>query len=204
MANPDPIPSSIRQSVAEQVARFISDDEFVPPSPASNIGSGARELLPGQRPNATPGEDDRHLGEGYARVFVPLADVRKPPADLSAILSPKGRWVHLVRGPAGATNVCYSTDDGPEDQRVTAGYAGLLAQKIDAAAQWLDENDKDDNAVVRLLAFPAFYTHAFGILRGKKAYAVLVDAPTDSEGLEYKKEYSLRVFLRRLRELPHT
>jgi hypothetical protein len=193
MATPDELPDDVRKSVARQVGRFVG-------------GTGGEAMRAAAAGGArAAGKPPSKLEEGYARVTVSVPDVLNPPADPARLLEPTGAWTHAVRG-SGVPHVAVSVEN-PFDagsHEVIGVFAGRVAEKIDAAAAWLDETDKDDDAVVRLLDFPAFYTLAFGILRGKKAYAVLVDQPDANTGLKYEKEYTLKDFLARLAKEPHT
>lgn len=193
MATPDPLSAAARKQVARQLGPFVRGPGAAAVRAAA-FGPAAAASPPGQ------------LAEGYAQVTVGLADVLAPPADPARLLDPTGAWAHALRTGADATHLAVSRSSSfdPDDQQVLGVFAGPLPGKIDAVARWLDEHDKDDDAVVRLLNFPAFYTTAFGILRGKKASAVLIDQPADFKELKYEKEYPLKEFLTRLAREPHT
>lgn len=175
MATADPLSDADRQAVAGQLGRFL------PPARLGLAAARAPELT-----------------ESLAVCVLPASAVADPPADLLPLVQPTGQWHHQVRTAAGPTHAARSAGQGlaaaPEVQQFGPQP---LAAKLDAAVTWADANLPDD-AVVRLLAVPAYYVHALVVVRGKRLSAVLVSQPAGFTRLEYEREYPLRDFLKRL------
>lgn len=197
MANSDPIPLSARKSVASQVATFPTPrpklfGEAAVAGPAAHAARGARA-------KGIP-----KLGAPFALCTVGAAQVESPPKDLAELLQPTGAWLHTVNN--GANNPAHcaiSHASGFDDEHeVLSVTTGTLGDKLNEAAEWLDEHDKkhhkNDDGVARVLYFPDQYVYAFGIARGDEVYAVLITQPEGKTGLKSKKEYPLKEFLMEL------
>jgi hypothetical protein len=78
-----------------------------------------------------------------------------------------------------------------------------VAAKIDAAIGWADRHVKG-RTTVRLLVVPAYFVHAFAVVRdnpptpAERYTAVLIDQPETYTRLEYEREYPLAEFLKLL------
>jgi hypothetical protein len=183
MATSDPLPEAALRSVAGQLAGLVSP---VPDSPA----------VAAERAGPPAGAE---LAESYAVCFVEVAQVRRPPVDLSALARPSGVWHHQVRTGGEATHIARSVQSGfaPAELGVEQAFASPLAGQIERAAAWVDRHVKG-RARARLLAIPAYYVHALLLVRGDRYTAVLADQPSGFARLEYEREYPLSEFLKLL------
>jgi len=181
MASPDPLPAAALESVARQLGEFLSL-----PKPALTRALGK--------------VSQPEVRESLAVCFVTAEQVTHPPADLGVLARPTGIWHHQVRTAAGPTHMARSRQQGfgGSDLEVEQWIASPIAKKLDEAMAWVDRSLPNDEAIVRLLAIPAYYVHALLLIRGKKYTAVLVDQPEGFTQLHYRKQYPLRDFLKRL------
>lgn len=197
MATTDPLPDSTRKAIAVQTHDFLQAlTRFKTPAPKAGTRDATKAAV----------VTNPKLAEAFAYCSVSLTAVESPPADLPTLLEPTGTWLHTIRNGKETTHYALSRAGSfdPDHHEVLSLVGGPLGQKIDATIKWLDKHDQDDTAIVRILAFPAYYIHAFGILRGGKAFAVLIDQPESSGKLEYEKEYPLKEFLTKLAKEPHS
>jgi hypothetical protein len=177
MAHTDPLPAGAAESVAAQLGPFLSGPALPPPLAVA--------------PAAAP-----RLTESFAVCVVGAAPGRNPPADLPPLAEPAGLWHHQVRVGGAATHFARSARQGfgGTDLGVQEWADSPVAGRIDEAVTWVDQNVPED-ATVRLLVVPAYYVHAFLIVRGDRTGAVLVDQPAGFTQLQPRREYPLREFL---------
>lgn len=173
----------------------LSDD--VLNSIASQIGELPRPMTV-TTAAAAPGFPTE-VGESFAVCPVTLAQVKKPPADLSVLARPSGYWHHQLRtnGVATHTAVSMKPGFGPVHE-VEQVFESPLAGKIDAAITWVDKQVKG-KGTVRLLTIPAYLSHALLVIRPDDTLeAVLVDQPEQYSQLQHETVYPLADFLKRL------
>jgi hypothetical protein len=181
MARADPIPPPALQAVAKQLGQLLAI-----PQPAATSALG----------KITQPE----LAESLAVCIVTAEQVKNPPKNLNVLAQPSGIWHHQVRTGAGPTHMARSRQQGfgGFDLHVEQWFQSPIAGKLDEAINWVDQSIPNDGVTVRLLFIPAYYVHALLLIRGGKYSAVLVDQPAGFTQLEYRKEYPLGDFLKRL------
>lgn len=178
MATADALPDDAARGVAAQLAAFL-------PTARGPAGLDAAPAAPAE------------LTESLAVCSVGADQVRKPPADLAALVAPSGVWHHQIRRGGLATHTARSVQPGfdPAALDVQSVFESPIAGRIDDAMAWVDKNVKG-RATVRLLVAPAYYVHALVVVRdGKELTAVLADQPAGFKRLEYNRVYTLREFL---------
>ena len=177
MAHSDPLPAGAAQSVAAQLGPFLTGPAGLP--------------IP-----AFAAANPPTLTESFAVCVVGADQVKNPPADLTALTEPVGLWHHQIRVGNTASHFARSTKQafaGP-GLVVQEWTESPLAEKIDAAITWVDQHVPGE-ATVRLLIVPAYYVHAFLIVRGDQSTALLIEQPGGFTQLQYQQEYPLRQFL---------
>ena len=177
MAATDPLPDELVVAVAAQLAAFL---------PAAGAGAAAAPA--------------RELTESFAVCTVTAEQVRRPPADLAALVRPSGVWHHQVRTGTVATHFARSTLSGfePAGPQVQSVFESPIAGRIDEAITWADRHVRG-RATVRLLVIPAYYVHALAVVpRDGVPSAVLADQPEGFKQLKYRRLYPLKEFLKLL------
>jgi hypothetical protein len=141
----------------------------------------------------------QEVGESLAVCTVSLAQVKKPPADLSLLAKPSGYWHHQLRTGGVATHTALSMKPGfGPTHEVEQVFATPLAGKIDDAIAWLDKN-VTGRGTVRLLVIPAYLTHALLLVRPDGPLeVVLADQPAQYTRLQPEMLYPLAEFLKLL------
>lgn len=183
MASADKLSDDALKSVADQLGAFLGQD-----------GGGVRSDSP-------PSE----VGESFAVCFVEARALAKPPADLAALVRTSGVWHHQIRVGDVTTHMARSTQSGfgGGEMTVQQSFESPVAAKIDDAIAWVDKHVKG-RSTVRLLVIPAFFVHAFAIVRensstvAERYTAVLIDQPAGFTRLAYETEYPLAEFLKLL------
>lgn len=105
---------------------------------------------------------------------------------LRAFARPTGRWHHQIK--VGGRAAAFARSSGPRLKLDSASLRGLfvspLARKIEAAIDWIDENEPEErdgvrDPVVRLLVVPSHQLHAFWLFdeREGTSEVFVVDAP---------------------------
>lgn len=197
MATTDMLVASTRKSVAKQIGSYLlslrRSKQTAQKSDQKTLASSA-------------GHPKTKLADDFAYCTVSLQNVLSPPSDTTSLLVPIGMWIHTVSSGKTMTHYALSREGSfaKSPHAITCVVNGPLAGKIDGVVNWLESREKGDGAIVRILAFPAFYAHAFGILRDGKAFAVLVDQPKGFSKLHFEKEYPLKEFLAKLSQESHT
>ncbi|MCI0637587.1 MAG: hypothetical protein L0Y72_32370 [Gemmataceae bacterium] len=181
MPNLDPIPTAAVASIVEQLGQFLA-------TPKADLRKTLGDV------------DEPALAESLAICFVSAEQVVRPPAKLSSLIQPSGYWHHQVHTAVGPTHSARSSQQGFESTyfQVEQLVQSPIAAKVAEALAWVDQSFPDDDATVRLLVIPANYVQALLIIRGQKYSAVLADQPATFRRLEYRKEYTLRTFLKQL------
>ena len=182
MASADPFPNAARQSVADQIAGLL------PITPARLVAPAALE-----------DDGGPELTESFAVCVLHAGQVKKPPADLRELVRPSGVWHHQIRHSGTATHFARSIQPGfdPDEQGVQQLTESPVAAQIDRVIRWIDRR-APGRATARLLVAPAYYLHAFAIIRDDKLTAVLADQPKDFHRIEYEREYPFKDFLKLL------
>jgi hypothetical protein len=181
MATTDKLPPDSLKSIAAQLPSFIG-----------------RRPIAGMNAAAAVAEPDE-VGESFAICVLDVAQVKKPPQDLSKLANPSGYWHHQLRVGGAATHTAVSMKvgfgDGHEVQQM---FATPVAGKIDAAIRWVDAN-VTGKATVRLLVAPAYLLHALLIIATDGSLsAVLADQPAGLTQLQLEKRYPFGEFLKLL------
>lgn len=173
---------------------------------AGQIGSYMRALetftlrQPGPTGIVRESASESRLSDDFPFRTITLAEVLSPPSDLKQFINQTEMWLHLIRVGQSYTSHALSREGAfPDSEPTLVSYGvGPLAAKIDQVSRRLDDQEKNEEAKAVILAFPAHHTFAFGILRGKKTFAVLIDQPGDYSRLRYERIYSLQEFLKNL------
>lgn len=198
MAKTDPLAPKTRKAIAGQadvLLRALNQWE---------VRDGGTRSATANTTAPSPSKNPK-LAEGFPYCFVSLATVENPPADLASLLEPTGSWIHTIRDGKQTTHYVMTEAGGfgREEHEVSSVVRGSLGQKIDDTIDWIEENFKDES-VVRVLTFPAYYVHAFGILEDGKTFAVLIDPPELPNKLVTRKKYPLKDFLAALAKSSHS
>jgi hypothetical protein len=174
----DRIPDDVVQSIAEQVSGFL---------PRKDGLASASITFP------------QEVGESMAVCTVSLAQVKKPPADLSVLAKPSGYWHHQLRTGGVATHTALSMKPGfGPTHEVEQVFATPLAGKISDAIGWLDAN-VSGRGTVRLFVAPAYLMHALLLVRPDGPLeAVLADQPPQYTRVQPETLYPLAEFLKLL------
>ena len=180
MATTDRLPDDTLKSIAAQLPTFTARGPFLPKNAA------------------VPAEPDE-IGESFAICQLDLAQVKKPPKNLSKLATPSGFWHHQLRTAGVATHTAVSTKQGFGDgHEVQQMFASPVAAKIDEAVAWVDRNITG-KATVRLLIAPAYFLHALLVLADDGSMsAVLADQPTGYTQLQTERQYPFAEFLKLL------
>jgi len=176
---------------------------------ARQVGERLSSIAPSQALFALPGAPPPQLGETFSVWVLGLDAVSHPnisDTDIHELMVATGRWHHQVRYEGQAQAFARSVSDdspGSEGFLVTQLFASHIAQKIDKAIDWVDQNVSGD-PLVRLVIIPAFHLHAFWLMERKRESQILViDMPHSFKHLSYKTLYPTKEFLTLLSRESH-
>lgn len=168
MLKSDDFPPQNLKPLTEQINRWLGD----------MIGSGQLEMDRVMDSGLPMTMDSFELGENFLMAFMDDDEIRDPKSlgrDLAELVKPTGRRHHQLKNRKKAFGYARSfvpkpkddkdpKDDKPETETLCQLFATRLAPNIQAAIEWLDNNeDKFANGTwrVRLITIPTFHTHAF-------------------------------------------
>jgi hypothetical protein len=177
MAHADLLPAKVLDTIAGELG-----SQFVPLLGLKGPGAGKVEIK-----------------ESFAVRLLGRDAVTKANTDIGKLAVSTGQWHHQVRYDSQPKAFARSMPTGPADTdwQVTSLFESDIAKRIDEAIEWVDANVKDD-PLVRLLICPAYYVHAFWLLREGKSQLLVVDMPRGFEHLKRLTLYSSKEFLERL------
>ena len=234
MAHADKVERAALAALAEEIGELLDGAELTEaarPAPASAKGprrAGARAA--GERAasaeaagegEAKPAElvetfavwtlDARSLSPPRGRGAAKKSGAKKSVAkgdSLRALARPTGRWHHQIK--VGGRAAAFARSSGARLKLDSASLRGLfvspLARKVEAAIDWIDENEPEDrdgvrDPVVRLLVVPPYQLHAFWLLdeREGTSEVFVVDAPPRLDAPGRARLIDEREFLELLR-----
>jgi hypothetical protein len=139
------------------------------------------------------------LRETFAVWMLGADAVTKSTTDIKRLALNTGQWHHQLAYDGQPRAYARSVPLGPRptDWSVRSLFESHIAQKIDEAIVWTDDNVQDD-ALVRLLICPAFYIHAFWLVRNDSSQILVVDMPDQFTHLKYVTLYTPQEFLKTL------
>lgn len=127
-------------------------------------------------------------------------------ADIQLFATPTGRWHHQVMFGSSAEAFARSTPLGiePGSWSLREFFISPLADKIDKAVEWVDQNIVDD-PLVRLLTVPAYQVLALWLTRDGiiGSQVLVVDAPIQYSTLQPCALLSSKEFIDRLLSEQH-
>jgi hypothetical protein len=182
MASAEALPQEVLEAVAQQIGERLS-------------GASQQALSSGE---------GLEIAESFPIWAMGLAATVDPGVDLGRSAYPTGYWHHQIRHGARAIEFAKSRSTGPraEDWRVEEIVTSPIAEKIDSAVRWLDDNVRDDG-LVRLLVVPAYFIHALWIESPGGSRILLVDRPDSLSALAYNHLYPARDFFQLLARQQH-
>jgi hypothetical protein len=220
MAHTDNITQAALQSVAQQVGARL---------PSLAPGAVAAALAAGVSSSTAPALGESLTV--YVLSLNAIQNALQSPAPLpggagngiEGVALPTGQWHHQVRyggraqafarsvqdlsgNSAVANPVVASSADPPEarnagEAEVTALFASTLAERIDQAVDWIDQNVTGD-PLVRLLIAPAYYLHALWLTEDGRDQLLVVDRPESMAAFQYQTLYDGVAFLRQFSTYP--
>ena len=141
------------------------------------------------------------LAETFEVWFLPAKSIVIDSNDLLHLAKPTERWhsqIHISDQPKLVAR-SLSLGDDPSNWSVTELSEGDLAESIDQAIYWVDENVKND-PLVHVLEIPAFYITALWLIGDLESEVFIAKLPNDSQVLERSTLYSSQDFLEALRQ----
>lgn len=186
MAHSDTLPIDTAKAIASQVGQRLA-----------SVATPARLAAPA----GPPGPD---LGETFSVWVLGLDAVTRSHEDISKLAVQTGRWHHQIRygGRPQAFARSVPTGPKPDDWAVTQLFESRVAERIDEAVDWVDQNVQGD-PLVRLLIMPAYYLHAFWLVEPDQSQLLVVDMPDGYTRLKYKTLYDPKIFLDHLAQEQH-
>ncbi len=125
--------------------------------------------------------------------------------DLGSLAKKTGRWYHQIKNAEVVKGYMETQPLGPnpEDWEILGVFRSKVANYIEDAIHWIDENIEDDDTEVRILDLPSYDTFAFWLVGNKSQKIVVITAP-DEYGFKLgSKIYSPKKFLDTLRSHRH-
>lgn len=182
MAHADPFPTAALDVVSRQV------------------GSRLAGVVPDDLIQNVPIE----LAESFAIWMLALDATTRANEDLSHLARRTGRWHHQVRFGGQARAFAWSMPYGPDptDWSIEQVSFSPIAERIDAAVEWIDQNVPDD-PLVRLLVVPSYYLHAFWLHQDEWDRVLVIDRPEQYERVPYGVLSAPGDFLEALAREPH-
>jgi hypothetical protein len=116
-----------------------------------------------------------------------------------------GRWHHQISIGARTNSFARSRSLGPatHDWSVTqVATDSPIAEAIDKAIDWVDNNVKGD-PLVKLLVVPTYYLHAFWLQEGQTNLILIIHMPDQYIRLKYETLYTPKQFLELLAQEPY-
>jgi hypothetical protein len=203
MANAEKVPKAALAAVVGQinqriagVARNLLNEKADP-----NLLSLESSISP--RSEAQPVVQKIDLGETFAVwVLAPeqIYSGARQGEDLVKLAADTGHWHHQIRfegkGMAYARSMRGDENEGNESWRLCELGVSVLAEEIQAAAEWSDANMSDDY-VMRLLMVPSRQVRAFWFIdEAKQTSSVyIITAPPYFKKLRKKTRMSSSEFL---------
>ena len=187
MAHADEIPFETVKAIADQVGQRLA-----------SVVTQARLAAPA-------GPQGADLGETFSVWVLGLDAVTKSDQDIGRLAIRTGRWHHQVRygGRARAFARSLPTGPKPDDWAVTQLFESAVAERVDEAVDWVDQNVMSD-PLVRLLVMPAYHLHAFWLVEKGLSQLLVVDMPESYTLLKYQTLYCPKTFLDTLAKEQHT
>lgn len=186
MAHSDTLPIDTQKAIADQVGQRLA-----------SVVAAAQLPAPG-------GCGGPVLGETFTVWVLGLDAVTRSNEDLGKLAVQTGRWHHQVRYGGRAQAFARSVPTGPNagDWALTQLFESRVAERIDAAVDWVDQHVAGD-PLVRLLVMPAFHLHAFWLLENGRSQVLVVDMPDGYTRLAYHTLYTPKEFLDALAREQH-
>jgi hypothetical protein len=150
------------------------------------------------------------LGESFSLWMLETEKIKQADwPDLRELVKPTHRWHHQIK--IDGKGVAFARSTPPKDSQgshyITELFApspdardenpqASLAERIDEAIDWIDQNVKQDY-LVHLLAVPAYQVNAFWLfdLSRHESQVVVIDSPPEFEELKRGKLFTSRQFL---------
>jgi hypothetical protein len=147
--------------------------------------------------------DSFELAEAFPIWLLPLDALRKKEPELANLAENTGAWHHQIKVDGQARFVARSTmpEGNPAMLQLMELSPSPLAERIDNAITWTDENVQDD-AEVRLLLVPAFNLTAFWFVGGPMSRVLVVDAPLYPGEVPMDRLLASKEFIELLHSLP--
>jgi hypothetical protein len=186
VAHPDALPVDTVKAIADQIGQRLA-----------SVATPAQLAAPA-------GPRGPELGETFSVWLLGLDAVTKSHEAIEKLAIQTGRWHHQVRYGGRAQAFARSLPVGPkpDDWSVTQLFESRVAERIDAAIDWVDQNVLGD-PLVRLLVMPAYHLHAFWLVDEKTSQLLVVDMPDSYTRLRCKTLYSPKEFLDNLAQEQH-
>jgi len=123
--------------------------------------------------------------------------------DLSQLAKPTGRWHHQLKVDGQATMFARSTQSDAASYVVRAVSVSPLAERIDQAIDWVDQNIQA-RLFARLLVVSAYRVHAFWLVSDDEDddQVLIIDAPPQFTDLRPLQLFNSRAFLEALLREP--
>ena len=173
--------------------------------PAATLNTLASEI--GLRVPATlrAAKPALHIAETFSVWMLGLDATTKPDQDISKLAQQTSQWHHQIKSSGKVETFARSVPHGPNPTDWTIAQlttASPIAEKIDKAADWIDNNVKGD-PLVRLLIVPAYYLHAFWLEDQGTSHVLVIDMPDGFTRLKYNTLYASKEFLEALAKERH-
>jgi hypothetical protein len=120
-------------------------------------------------------------------------------------LTANGQWHHQIRHGADAKEFALSgaPQRDSENRLLQVSFASPIAQNIDSAIDWMDNNHGQvPDGSVHLLFAPTLLIHAFWIETAESDFVVVADSPAAITTLERERFYDADKFLKLLASIP--
>lgn len=201
MLRPDAVNTSALEQVADDIGELIA-------SPASLF----LDTSFSDETAASAESPSHEMTENFA-VWVINYDELMQSADekVSAITIPKptNRWHHQIRKGGKVTGYARSAGSAADALALRQLFDSEIASNIDNAITLLDELEganplfQESEWVVRLLVVPTYQVHAFWLVSENSEHSLLllIDGPSQLDGLSRRELISLESFVALLRQL---
>lgn len=178
MAHAKELPEEVSKRIAADIGRrlpLLMDISLLSP-PTIELGETFEVWMLGRDKIMGRGKEIRSMAQNTARLYHQIFLGGKPGA--------------FARSKQNTTE--------PDQWQVAAVFLSPLAENIDKAIAWVDNNVQNDPLVV-LLDVPSYFLHALWLMDNSNDFFLLASFPPQYNDFQYSRLYNSQDFLNLLR-----